>query len=440
VAPVPGYESAPAGAKRETITQLPIHVVPDPRRVVIRPFEPSEIDPPSGRADRVAGRVLGLDRDALALELAQVVSDLATRHPDVDRVLLERFDAVNGSIIARCTPSVDQARLIGAYFSEEYSFEAGAVLNPSIVVHPDQTHVAAGALRFILSLRCIGEGGVSSVTFRTGIWTAEGAIALDAPSPLALSPRIASLPTGEPDDGHIRLTFDRDRDLSEVVIFPITTEQRHGIEDLRLIRFIEDDGQASYRGTYVAFSGIGIRQELLRTDDFTTFDLNPLTGDAADNKGMALFPRKVNGRYAALARKDHENLWFVQSDTMDHWSGGQIAIAPRWPWEFVQLGNCGAPIEIAEGWLVITHGVGAVRNYCLGACLLDKEDPGKLLARTTAPLLRPAGAERDGYVPNVIYSCGSLLRDRTLLMPYAVADSFTAFATVNVDELLKTMA
>jgi len=372
--------------------------------------------------------------------MRRIMDGLAGRHRDIGKMLSRRFDEINGPVISRCSATRDQARLIGAYFSEEYAFEAAALLNPSIVAHPDQSTMSGGDLRFILSLRGIGEGEVSSVTFRTGTWRANGDIILDQPSRVALSPQIEMLPGPTTEYPGIRLHCQDSRDLSEVVIFAVTAAQRHGVEDLRLLRFVEDSGEAFYVGSYVAFSGIGIRQEMLRTTDFTTFDLNPLRGDAAENKGLALFPRRIGGRYAALSRKDHENIWFVQSDDLHNWEGGTRILTPRWPWEFVQIGTCGAPIELDEGWLVLTHGVGAVRNYCLGACLLDKADPSRVLARSISPFLRPSGAQRDGFVPNVIYSCGALLRGRSLLLPYAVADNFTAFATVDLDQLIREMA
>ena len=335
--------------------------------------------------------------------------------------------------------SDNQAQLIGAYFSEEYAFEAAALFNPSIVPHPDQSGVSKDSVRFILSLRGVGEGHVSSITFRTGICGPDGAITIDPPSLLAIAPRIEYIPGGLPDDPGVRLFCEESRDLSEVVIFPITPSQRHGIEDVRLVRFVDDDGNITYFGTYTAFSGQTIRQELLRTTDFATFELSALRGTATANKGMALFPRRIGGRYAMLGRQDHENIWVMMSNDLYGWERGTKTVSPRWPWEFVQIGNGGSPIEIDEGWLVITHGVGAVRNYCIGACLLDRDDPSKLLARTPRPLLRPSPEERYGYVPNVTYSCGAMLHGRLLVLPYAVADSFTTFATVPIDHLLAAM-
>ena len=428
----------------DLVAHAPLLLKPDPSRVVIRPFDPAEDEPEYAtgctRAQRIADRVLALGPTDVAAELHGILESLSAHHRNVDRVLLRRFHEVNGLSIAAASMSTDQAHLIGACFSEEYAFEAAALFNPSIVPAPDQTGIPGGALRFVLSLRGVGEGHVSSITFRTGILTADGAVSIDAPSQQAVSPRIKPIPGGAPDDQGVRLFCEESRDLSETVIFPITPHQRHGIEDLRLVRFIDDDGHATYLGTYTAFSGSDVREELLRTIDFKTIDLAPLSGKAARAKGMALFPRKIAGRYAMLGRQDHENIWLLTSDDLYRWKGGARVVTPRWPWEFVQMGNCGSPTEIDEGWLVITHGVGAVRNYCIGACLLQKDDPSRVLARVTAPLIQPSEEERYGYVPNVAYSCGALVHGRTLLLPYAIADNVTTFVTVQLNRLLAAMA
>ena len=427
------------------ITHVPIQLRADPSRVVIRPFVPAD-DPvglpsrPRPRAQRIVDRVLALDDTAIQAELDYVSASLADRHRDVEHVLRRRFHEINGLLIDHCPAKGGQALLIGAYFSEEYAFEAAALFNPSIVAHPDQAGVGAGELRFILSLRAVGEGHVSSVTFRTGVCGPDGAMTVNTPGSSAIAPRIENIPGGVPDDPGVRLLCEESRDLSETVIFPMTLYQRHGIEDMRLVRFTDDDGNVTYFGTYTAFSGQAIRQELLRTTDFATFELNALRGEAAKGKGMALFPRRIDGRYAMLGRQDHENIWFLKSSDLYDWqNGAKVVVAPRWPWEFIQLGNGGSPIEIDEGWLVITHGVGAVRNYCLGVCLLDRKDPTKLLARMTHPLIRPSAEQRYGYVPNVAYTCGAMVHGRTLVLPYAVADSYTTFATIPIDQLLSAM-
>ena len=427
------------------MTKLPVALHSDPARVVIKPFVPAEEpikkenrDCP--RAQRMADRIVTMNEADLRIELRRVLASLADRYRDVETILTRRFQTVNGEIISKCSVTHEQELLIGAYFSEEYAFEAAALFNPSIVVHPNQSGVTEGSLRFILSLRGVGEGHVSSITFRTGLWLPDGSVVIDPPSARAITPRIEFIAGADPDNPRVRLFCEESHDLSEIVIFPITPSQRHGIEDVRLVGFTDDDGSITHYGTFTAFSGATIRQEMLSTTDFATFEIRTLRGAATDNKGMALFPRKMDGRYAMLGRQDHETIWLLTSDDLYQWDNGKTIIAPRWPWEFVQLGNSGSPIEIDEGWLVLTHGVGAVRNYCLGACLLDRDDPSKLLARTTQPLLRPSPEERFGYVPNIAYSCGAIVHDRNLLLPYALADSFTTFATVPIDTLLAAMA
>lgn len=412
--------------------------------MVIRPYTPAEDlqryeirDHP--RAQRIADRVLALDESVARTELNRLLRSLSSRHRDVAEVFLKRYHEVNGLMICPCQVSHERAMLIGAHFCSEYTFEAAALFNPSIVAHPDQSGVAEGAIRFILSLRGVGEGHVSSVTFRTGVCGPDGMVTVDpaSPRPIVLQTEITAGDSAN--ESSVRITCDGSHDLSEVVIFPTTPSQRQGIEDMRLVRFVDDDGSVTYLGTYTAFNGQSVRQELLRTPDFRTYDLLPLRGDATDSKGMALFPRRIGGRYASIARQDNENIWFLTSHDLQDWSGGVKTVTPRWPWEFVQIGNCGSPIEIDEGWLLITHGVGPLRKYSIGACLLDRNDPSKLLARVTRPLLRPEAAEHEGYVPNVMYSCGSMVHNRTLLLPYAVADSFTTFATIPVDQLLSAM-
>ncbi|MDH7972427.1 glycoside hydrolase family 130 protein [Sphingomonas sp. AR_OL41] len=409
---------------------------------MLRPFVPAEngdAGPSGSRVERIVDRVLGLSDAALRSDLSRVTTSLADRHRDVERVLERRYYDMAEPFARGRKVSAEQVLLIGAYFAEEYSFEAAALFNPSIVAHPDQSRLSPGAVRFVLSLRGVGEGHISSMIFRTGEFTAEGALRVNPPSPWATSPTIENIPGGAPGDPGVRLFYGDEGDLSQIVIFPVTFDQRHGVEDLRLVRFTDDDGHVSYFGTYTAFGGETVRQELLRTDDFVTFELNALSGSHSGTKGMALFPRRIDGRYAMLGRQDHENIWLLQSNDLYQWGSGAIIVSPRWEWEFVQMGNCGSPIEIDEGWLVITHGVGPIRNYCLGACLLDKRDPAKVIARSTEPLLRPSAETRDGYVPNVVYSCGAMVVGRTLLLPYGVADSFTAFASVPLDRLLATL-
>ncbi len=415
---------------------------PDPSRVVIRPFrpavEPRDATPvDTSRAQRIVDRVLALGPEHATAQLEAVMADFATRHRYTSAMFERRFLQVGAWLTGTTRLTTDQAHLIGAYFCHEYSYEAAALFNPSIVPHPDQTNAPPGGLSFVMALRAVGEGHISSLTFRTGEIDVAGGVTLDRPSPHAAVPMVVG---GEgPEVGVVKIVADAGADVSECVVFPVTAAQSKGIEDVRLTRFVEDDGGATYYGTYTAYSGAAIASEMLETRDFHRFQLSPLTGDRVSNKGMALFPRRIDGKYAMLGRYDNENLWFITSNDLGHWSGGARNVEPRYPWEFVQIGNCGAPMELDEGWLVLTHGVGPMRNYAIGACLLDKRDPGKLLARTAQPLIRPEPSEREGYVPNVVYTCGGLVHGGTLILPYAIADTITTFATMPVDALLASM-
>lgn len=420
------------------VNHIPLILRPDPSRMVVRPYAPGA-DPDHARAVRIGRHIIDLTTTEVAAELARVSEGFADRHLDLVNLFRHRFRDVAPIVLDGASPTDDEALLIGAYFSQEYTYEAAALFNPSIVLHPDQTGLAEGAVRFVLSLRAVGEGHVSSITFRTGVLAYDGAITVDTPGPQAVVPHIASSSLDAASNGGIRMECDQAYGLSETVIFPSTPSQRNGIEDLRLVRFVEDDGSTRYLGTYTAYSSDGINQEMLSTRDFRSFDMAPLRGTASRGKGMALFPRRLDGRYAMLGRHDNETISLSYSSSLYDWDAGIQVVAPRYAWEFVQIGNCGSPIEIDEGWLVITHGVGAMRNYALGACLLDRTDPSRLLARLSQPLIRPDAGERAGYVPNVVYSCGALLRGRTLILPYAIADSVTTFATIPIDRLLAAM-
>lgn len=330
-----------------------------------------------------------------------------------------------------------QRRLIGAYFLNEYSFEASALFNPSIMRHWDQSGVPGGSCRFILSLRAVGEGHISSLTFRSGLIGEDGTVAVDPTARLAAVPRVGNR-TCRPNGDDVEVVFHADDDLSERVIFPVTDAQANGIEDARFVEFTSS-GQTTYYATYTAYSGRAIRSELLETRDFKTFRMTPLAGSAAGNKGMALFPRHINGRYAMIGRQDNENLYLMYSDDLYTWDRGVCILQPQYPWEFVQIGSCGSPVELDDYWLLLTHGVGPVRKYSIGAVLLDKNDPSKIVARAREPLLRPEPAERDGYVPNVVYTCGAMRHGSRIILPYAISDTFSNFASIKIDDLMKTL-
>ncbi len=415
---------------------------PDPARVLVRPFKPSteprDLNPTDKtRANHIVDRVLALDNDAAKDVLSDVLENFQGRH----RNLLETFEARAAEMEDALLPHADlsqvQRRLVGAYFLHEYSFEAAALFNPSIVAHPDQSGAPAGGLRFILSLRAVGEGHISSLTFRSGAVTADGAVTIDPTARLASLPRIIERRL-EPDSERVSLAFEPESDISERVIFPVTSAQSNGIEDARFVEF-DEGGQKLYRATFTAYSGSAIRSEMIETSDFVQFRMMPLRGAAARNKGMALFPRKIDGKYAMIGRQDNENLYLILSDDLHVWEGGVPILKPAFPWESVQIGNCGSPIELDEGWLLLTHGVGPVRKYSIGAVLLDKQEPSKVLARTREPLLRPDPSEREGYVPNVVYTCGAMRHGDLVIFPYAVSDSFSRIATIGISALLKAM-
>src|SRR5438874_538510 len=419
-----------------------LYLRPDPARVIVRPFkpatEPRDLNPTDKtRANHIVDRVLALDSEAVATQLADVLENFQGRHRNLLETFEARADEMEQAFATHGSFSKVQRQLIGAYFLHEYSFEASALFNPSIVPHPDQSNPPNGGLRFVLSLRAIGEGHVSSLTFRAGTIAADGSLTIDPTARLASSPRISRRVSG-PDGDHIELTFNPEEELSERVIFPVTESQSNGIEDARFVEF-SDDGRKTYYATYTAYSGRAIRSELIETADFLSFRMSPLKGAASGNKGMALFPRRIDGKYAMIARQDNENLYLIYSDDLYRWDGGQAILKPQFPWEFVQIGNCGSPIELDEGWLLLTHGVGPVRKYSIGAALLDKNDPSKVLARASEPLLHPEASEREGYVPNVVYTCGAMRHNDQIILPYAVSDTFSNFATMRISALMQAM-
>lgn len=424
------------------LKRQPVSLYPDPSRVVVRPFkhatEPRNLNPTDkSRARHIIDRVLQLDTEAAEKKLLKIFEDFEGRH----RRLAEAFDArameMEETLQLHDTLTDTQRCLIGAYFLHEYSFEASALFNPSIVLDPDQSDAPENGCRFILSLRAVGEGHISSLTFRSGTVAEDGSITIDPTTRLASVPEIRSHNAGRNGD-EVDVVFQPEDTLCERVVFPVTDSQANGIEDARFVEF-NDQGRKVYYATYTAFSGTAIRSELLETTDFKSFFMKPLSGDAAGNKGMALFPRKINGRYAMIARHDNENLYLVYSDDLYNWNGGEPILKPKYPWEFVQIGNCGSPIELDDCWLLLTHGVGAVRKYSIGAVLLDKEDPSKVLARSPEPLIRPDPAEREGYVPNVVYTCGAMRCGDWIILPYGVSDTFTNFATIEISDLMQAL-
>jgi predicted GH43/DUF377 family glycosyl hydrolase len=466
---------------------------PDSKRVVVRPFIP--IDPT--RVERIITRALTLSEEETHEQLSLVRADFSERHIDLERSWLRYFERVRAHITEAETISETRRLFIGALFSGEYALESAALFNPSIVPHPNQTGLAESELRFILSLRSTGEGHISSIQFRTGVIRRDHSVQIDKTTPFVTLSELRSNPTyhkgtfleklsemGLQNDwaasvmGRLGKTFlfdELDRsiqqatpeasshtrdvqrtlecmhwlaesnyeihfnpasELSERAIFPVSPNESNGIEDARFVRFVEDDGNVIYYATYTAFNGRVILPQLIETADFLNFRVLTLNGQAVQNKGMALFPRRINERYAMLSRQDDENLFLTFSDNPHFWSDPELLLDPRQPWEFVKLGNCGSPIETEAGWLVLTHGVGPMRKYCIGAVLLDLHDPAKIIGRLKEPLLRPEGDEREGYVPNVVYSCGSLVHNGQLILPYGISDTETSIVRIELNELL----
>ena len=471
-------------------------LTPDRSRVLLRPFHPTSED----IARRIIGRVLALSDEEVARLLDLVLGEFEDRHEHMEQLLRNRFIDVRRYLDNAPEPSPERQALIGSYFTHEYSPESAALFNPSIVPHPDQSGLPKGALRFILSLRATGEGHISSITFRLGAVSAQHRVTLTPPVPFVTEPeRVTSaiyakalfarklqeagvqndfywrvldqLPEAftlddlrgvlaadrqhtDPADAtadraargilllaesNYEMHFSPGSRLTQRVLFPYTSSQSNGIEDARFVRFQDDDASFTYYATYTAYDGKITLPQLLETPDFVHFKFSTLNGPAVQNKGMALFPRKINGRYAMLSRQDDENILLMFSDNIHFWQTPKLLLTPAQPWEFLKIGNCGSPIETEAGWLVLSHGVGAMRKYCLGAFLLDREDPTRVTGRLREPLLTPNEAEREGYVPNVVYTCGALLHGHELVIPYAMSDYATSFATVSLDELLAAM-
>lgn len=471
----------------------------DPRRVLVRPFAGSS----PAHAKHILSRVLAIPDAEVPGLLNHVLAEFTERHYTIRELLMRRFQDVSAWLESDMELSEEHKLLIGSYFYSEYSLESAALFNPSIVPHPDQSELPAGWLRFILSLRAVGEGHVSSITFRTGTIDDAGTVSIDPATRYVTEPtripnasydkqlfarKLVELTlTGDfvrrvmanlgdqftlaeleesvarerrrgrdlnhPGDddpamaskmvalaqSNFEVHFRPNQPLSERVIFPATPSQRNGIEDARFVRFQEGEEPPRYYATYTAYDGHMILPQLVETVDFVKFRFITLNGPAVQNKGMALFPRPIDGCYAMLSRQDNENILLMRSEHMHFWHEARVIARPRFPWELVQLGNCGSPIETEAGWLVLSHGVGPMRKYCMGAFLLDLHEPWKVIGRLREPLLAPTQAEREGYVPNVVYSCGGLLHGKTLILPYAMSDVATKFASVGLQEVLEAM-
>ncbi len=412
-----------------------------PNRVVIRPFHLGwqASGHASSRAGKLVTDILALSEATVHAEYRAILSDFSERHWQTERVFDERAEEVAQTVALPRDISEERRRLVGAYFCHEYSYAAAALMNPSVVEHPDQSGLTGGAVRFVMSLRAVGEGHISSIAFREGIVEPDGSFELWPQPNVATAVSLVDK-TKINAEGEVKVARHPESTLSGSVIFPITEQQRNGLEDLRLVRFATDDGGFEWVGTYTAYNGREIRSELMRTRDFRNFTLGPIEGRAARNKGLALFPTKIGGSYYMIGRQDGKNLYLLSSDRIDRWDDdGVLLLEPKFPWEFIQIGNCGSPILTDQGWLVLTHGVGAMRKYSIGAILLDRDNPSKLLARSQKPILSPKDSDREGYVPNVVYTCGAMRVGDVLFMPYGISDSAIGFATVPIADLIAAL-
>ncbi|MFQ3670273.1 MAG: glycoside hydrolase family 130 protein [Verrucomicrobiia bacterium] len=476
---------------------------PNPRRVLLRPFVPSLVVKPEARPEAsprilsLFARVMMLDEEEVRGKLEEVLAEFDDRHDDIRGIFRDRFEQIRPLLPTDRCLTEERSLLLGSYFTNEYSFESSALFNPSMVPAPE-ADPRDERCRFILSLRATGEGHISSITFRSGEVGLDGRVKLNPASRIVRSP--LPLPAAEYDRAIFRrklrelglepgavqaategladrfvmedlvqalkrlrssgadpeviragsralilaqanytVRFEDGTDISSRILFPYAPTEVNGIEDARFVRFSDEEG-TRYYATYTAYDGSVVLPQMLETRDFQEFTICTLNGPAVKNKGLALFPRRINGLYTMLGRQDSENIHIMFSDHLHFWHESEILLRPSQPWEFVQLGNCGSPLETAEGWLVLTHGVGAMRKYSIGAALLDLENPRRVIKRLRDPLLRPAPDEREGYVPNVVYSCGGMIHGEHLILPYAISDTATRFATVRVRDLLEAMS
>ena len=450
----------------------------------------------------IIDRILWLSEEEVRQNLKQVIVDFAKRHKDIQQVFKRNFTEIKEYLPEDLDLSEERICLIGAFFTHEYSIQAAAFFNPSIVMHPDQSYINEKYLRVIFSFRSTGEGHISSIEFRSGIIDEKNEIRFDKVSRFVETPDVINNPMYDkyvfklklvdmksmnnvsteilqdlPDRfsffelqaailkkthswyeeppallhettekmlwlarSNYQLKFRTDQRISERVIFPVSENESRGIEDARFVRFCDTNGETTYYATYTAYNGFDILPMLLETKDFVNFTIRTLNGKAVQNKGMALFPRKINGKYMMISRQDGENIFIMSSDNIHFWQKAEILQGPKYPWEFIQIGNCGSPIETGAGWILLTHGVGAMRKYCIGAYLLDLQDPTRIIGRLAEPLLSPTEEEREGYVPNVLYTCGAIIHNNELIIPYAMSDTSSGIAVVSVQDLLAKLS
>jgi predicted GH43/DUF377 family glycosyl hydrolase len=477
------------------VTRLPLELKPDPERVISRLFSPGDAE----RTRLIIARVESFPDEQVEELLAGLKRDFSRKHADLLDVFAEHYEEIRKMIGAAPIGNRARQLLLGAYFTMDYALEAVALFNPSIVPAIVQEGVPNGSIRFLMSLRATGEGHISSIVFRTGLIGESGDVQFDPPGRYSkslkatvpdvivksallrdmattglteerfrpildrlegrftrdqLAEAIAAARQEQASSGSLEETVDNLISLTrvnhqlhlphrppvfrevEIVIFPFSDLERHGIEDLRLVRFTESDGSHIYYGTFTAYDGGRAFPQMFQYAGGDTIDVNLITGECAKNKGMALFPRRVRDRFAMISRIDNENLYYMESDDVLNWEEAQVIQRPQYPWQVIQLGNCGSPIETEKGWLLMTHGVGPMRQYCIGATLLDRDEPWRVIGQTRDPLLVPTDHERDGYVPNVVYSCGAMVHNGLLIVPYAMSDLSTSVARIELESLL----
>jgi predicted GH43/DUF377 family glycosyl hydrolase len=469
-------------------------ISPDQTRVISRLFKPKN----ENQVKNIINRIMSLEESKANSILTQILAEFSRRHRNIEEILITNFNEIAKYIPDRVSLSKQRKLLIGSYFTMEYSIESVALFNPSIVIYPKQNNLKKGETRVIFSFRATGEGHISSIVFRSAVIDKNNGILLEHVNRYVDTPKMILNPvydkalferklkdmgfsndvtgaifsrlkdnfsfnelqdiihkikkentltqTEETIDRIIWLAkcnyeveFPPEHLISERVLFPGSPNESNGLEDARFVRFMDDDGKITYYATYTAYNGLDILPQLIETKDFHHFKMSTLNGTMARNKGMALFPKKIDSNYAMVSRIDGENLYLMYSDNIHSWDEAVKMKQPENPWEFIQIGNCGSPIETEKGWILLTHGVGPMRKYCIAAMLLDLKDPSKVIGRLNEPLITPSEEDREGYVPNVVYSCGSIILNNDLIIPYASSDSVSHIAIISVDELLNKM-
>ncbi|MFA8437152.1 MAG: glycoside hydrolase family 130 protein [Marinifilaceae bacterium] len=478
-----------------SINRQVLHFTPDESRVVTRFFTPGD----KKRINNIFERILLLSHQQVQEILNEVIANFESRHRNIKRIFKNNFDTIVKRVEFEQDFTLAQKLLIGSYFTMEYSIESAALFNPSIVVAPDEIPTKSKRLKVIMSFRAVGEGHISSIVFRKGIVKENGELLVEKNSALVekvnrnpdpiyiknnfvlklrelnayheverimdnlledftldeLKESIEDFTKRRKKISHecqeaidilmwlananYEIKFSPEMNLSGRVIFPVSTNEIKGVEDARFVQFEREDGTLVYYATYTAYNGFTALPQLIETRDFCHFKVSILMGEGSKGKGMALFPRKIDGKFVTISRNDNENIYIMYSNNIRYWENPILLKPPAFYWEFFQIGNCGSPIETEKGWLLLIHGVGPVRTYCISAILLDLEDPSKVIGLMKAPILIPEEKERNGYVPNVVYSCGALIHNNKLILPYAMSDTRTGIASMDIQEVFDNM-